>query len=468
LELEYPMPVLLNDLTNVVPVDVFELWADNPSQARRSQAYAIAIEDLRATRKAANNVTMAAHNLLVEDARNVRTTTNCARVAANKVATASVTAMVAEIAKKRDLRISMASLLLGPKFISADCLVTIQSDGRFLMGQENSAWTIHSIIKETLQQNPGPVSQQRLAAQIAIRMMRQGNTRLDVFMTMFKEQRSTCDQLQVMIGEEELIHVFIGALNVEVFGHYKEEFYRDEQLYPLTLNDLFIHTNDYYVRKCQAFPSMANVLGDASGYAVYATYGYTDEESSEPALPYTPMVAATESGTDIEPPKERSLKPVCQLCDKVGHTAQTCYSFRDPDTVKWYVQANAPQGRGSGRGRSSAGRAAGRGGDAGRGPGVSSVTSGHQINDSAPLDDGSDLAASAVRDTLTICSAVMEEGDEGIVDFEHDDHADIHVLCNDDALGFLKSVEETDNRQVNEELLFKEEFWGAARYPNAQ
>jgi len=62
LELEFPMPVLQNDLTNVVPVEVFEQWADNPSQARRSQAYAIAIEDLRATRKAANNVTMAAHN----------------------------------------------------------------------------------------------------------------------------------------------------------------------------------------------------------------------------------------------------------------------------------------------------------------------------------------------------------------------------------------------------------------------
>ncbi len=165
--------------------------------------------------------------------------------------------------------------------------------------------------------------------------MRQGNTRLDVFMTMFKEQRATCDQLQVAIGDEELINVFIGALNVDVFGNYKEEFYRDPHLFPITLNDLFIHTNDYYIRKCQAFPSMANVLGDASGYAVYATYGYTDEEPAEPAQPIAPVVAAKVTGTESEEGVGRNPRLVCQLCDKVGHTALTCFaSFRDPDTVR--------------------------------------------------------------------------------------------------------------------------------------
>jgi hypothetical protein len=29
-------------------------------------------------------------------------------------------------------------------------------------------------------------------------------------------------------------------------------------------------------------------------------------------------------------------------------------------------------------------------------------------------------------------------------------------------------VEEKDSRHVKEELLVKEEFWGAARYPNVQ
>jgi hypothetical protein len=107
-------------------------------------------------------------------------------------------------------------------------------------------------------------------------------------MTMFKEQRITCDQLQVEIGEVQLIHIFIGALNVEVFGNYKEDFYREEALFPVTLNEIFVHTNDYYIRKCQAFPTMANVLGDSSGYAVYATYGHAEEEeSTEPSpIPY--------------------------------------------------------------------------------------------------------------------------------------------------------------------------------------
>ena len=60
LELEFPLPVLLNDQTAVVLEEVFEQWADNPNQARRNQAFAIAIEELRAERKLANNVTMAA------------------------------------------------------------------------------------------------------------------------------------------------------------------------------------------------------------------------------------------------------------------------------------------------------------------------------------------------------------------------------------------------------------------------
>ena len=90
--------------------------------------------------------------------------------------------------------------------------------------------------------------------------------------------------------------------------------------------------------------------------------------------------------------------------------------------MKGYVAANAYHGRG-GRGRSGAGRLAGWGaGDAGRGPGVSlvAVSPGYEADE--------DYAASAVKDSLMICSAVSEEGDEGLVDFEHDDHADIHVL----------------------------------------
>ena len=144
-------------------------------------------------------------------------------------------------------------------------------------------------------------------------------------MTMFKEQRITCDQLQVEIGEAQLIEVFIGALNVEVFGNYKEDFTRDGHLYPNTLNELFVHTNNCYITRCQAMPMMANVLGDASGYAVYSTYWQSmDEESAEPAPSLIPGVAAAEVGIATEVSNERNPRPVCQLCDKVGHSALTC------------------------------------------------------------------------------------------------------------------------------------------------
>jgi hypothetical protein len=58
---------------------------------------------------------------------------------------------------------------------------------------------------------------------------------------------------------------------------------------------------------------------------------------------------------------------------------------------------------------------------------------------------GQDFAASAVRDTVIICSAVVEDGEDGIVDFEHDDHADVHVLCSEAAVEFLESVERIES-----------------------
>ena len=191
LEPEFPQVPLQNDMTNVVPADVFDQWADNPNAARRTQAFMIAIEEVREARRIQNQ----------------------AAIAANKVATASITALVAEVTKKKDLRVSMANLLLGPKFISHDCLVTIQADGRFLLGQENSAFTIHAIVMDKLQQMPGPRREQQLKAQIGIRTMKQGSTRLDIFITMFKEQRVLCEDLGLVLGEEELRSIFIGALN---------------------------------------------------------------------------------------------------------------------------------------------------------------------------------------------------------------------------------------------------------------
>ena len=321
---------------------------------------------------------------------------------------------------------------------------------------------------DKLQQMPGPRREQQLKAQIGIRTMKQGSTRLDIFITMFKEQRVLCEDLGLVLGEEELRSIFIGALNVEVFGHYKEAFYADEGLYPDTLDEVFIHANDFYVRKCQAFPSMASVLGDTTGYAVYSTgYEYDDGEGVEPGTQKGRAVAGIESGMKsvrlAEPPAAPALapwaipfpKPVCQLCEKPGHTAQTCYSFRDPETVKWFVDANAAQPGRGGRGRGRGGRHSGRGVGADQGatdgsigdggvfpgePGISSVAS--QSNGWMGQTQPWDYSAHCVTDLTSVCATALPDGEEGLCDFEHDDHADVHILRNAVAAGFFKSTED--------------------------
>ena len=89
---------------------------------------------------------------------------------------------------------------------------------------------------------------------------------------MFKEQRDVCLDLKQVLNDVELRSIFIAALNVEVFSMYKEEYYRDPGLYPEALNALFSHANAYFIRKCAAFPAMAKVLTDTSGFAVYAIH----------------------------------------------------------------------------------------------------------------------------------------------------------------------------------------------------
>jgi hypothetical protein len=328
-ELENPQIPLLNDTTSVVPQEVFDLWIDHPSQGRRQQAFQVAIEAVRDERRLLNQVA----------------------ISANRVKTASYIYQVELVAKKRLLRLAMSADLLGPKFVSADCLVTIQADGRFLSGhgQVTPAFVIHQIIMERLQQSPGPLSEQRLKAQLCLRSMRQGNTRLDVFITLFKEQRDTCQDLQLQLTELELRDVFIGALNVEVFGMYKEEYYRDiPGLYPDTLNALFLHADAYYVRRCAAVPAMSHVLGDITGFAVYATYGNEEAFSQLPAPPGSPAISAI-GNPDSRDPKP-DVRPHCQLCDVPGHSALNCFSLRNPDTVKGYVDGVKRRGGRGGRG----------------------------------------------------------------------------------------------------------------------
>jgi len=68
-------------------------------------------------------------------------------------------AAMEEAQKKKDLRVCMASVLLGPAFISPECLISIEADGRYVHGQE-TAFTIHTIIKDILHNYPGPKSAQ--------------------------------------------------------------------------------------------------------------------------------------------------------------------------------------------------------------------------------------------------------------------------------------------------------------------
>ena len=178
-------------------------------------------------------------------------------------------------------------------------------------------------------------------------------------------------------------------------------------------------------------------------------------------------MAGIESGMKsvrlAEPPAAPALapwaipfpKPVCQLCEKPGHTAQTCYSFRDPETVKWFVDANAAQPGRGGRGRGRGGRHSGRGVGADQGatdgsiadggvfpeePGISSVAS--QSNGWMGQTQPWDYSAHSVTDLTSVCATALPDGEEGLCDFEHDDHADVHILRNAVAAGFFKSTED--------------------------
>jgi hypothetical protein len=231
-------------------------------------------------------------------------------------------------------------------------------------------------------------------------------------------------------SERTLVYgaVVVGALNVDVFGTLEKEFHRDPFLYHITLNEVYLFTNDYYVRERQAFPFLVYVHDESWGYAVYASYGYKDEE---------PVVTAEVTGTESEVTKPRNPRLVCQLCNKVGHTARTCYaSFGNPETVKRLVEANAPRGRGS-RGRSYLSRRTGRG------AGVSSVSTGNLSADPALLDDGTVYEANLVRDSSMACGASVGEGDKGVSDFEYDDYANVHILCDIDAMELFETSEST-------------------------
>jgi hypothetical protein len=53
------------------------------------------------------------------------------------------------------------------------------------------------------------------------------------------------------------------------------------------------------------------------------------------------------------------------------------------------------------------------------------------------------FSAFALRDTDvldTLCSTILSEDEDGLTDFEHDDHADVHVIRDEEAAAFFDSM----------------------------
>ena len=411
LHLLYPLEPLLSETTSVVPQAVFDLWVDEPNINIRTREFAIGIE---AERNA---------NRIVNDTRR--------RINADRAK------LVSQAMKKRTemekMRLEMSAALLGPEFVSPDCLVTIMADGRFLggVGEWTPAYTIHTIIQDRLQQCPGPLSEQRLKAGIRIRTMRQGNTRLDVFIRMMKEERDTCASLGVVIAEEELREIFVSALNVEVFATYREEFFRHPDQAPATLNATFLDIVDYYSRRCAAVPALGNVLGDSTGFAVYAIYdatypGEPYPDTLPPAISAVGSIKPEDKIMDKVPDKPIAGKVLCQLCLKPNHSAQQCFTLRDASKVKGYVDEI---------GRVQALKSAGvPGSGAGNGTGVGT---------GGPATSMVAVEFSTFAVCETICSATLDEGIDGLIDFQHDDHSAVHIIGTADAVSFFESLEES-------------------------
>ena len=128
---------LENSMSTVVPLADFEAGLLIQDPVYRKRFYDEAVEAMNYNRRV-NNIAIARQNTTVELEHK---------------------AWVEDRAKKKNLRIAMASLLLSPEYMSADCLVTVQADARYSTAGLNTAWSIHQIIRETLSDTPGAAKQ---------------------------------------------------------------------------------------------------------------------------------------------------------------------------------------------------------------------------------------------------------------------------------------------------------------------
>lgn len=419
----YPPIPLLNSQSAVVPEADYQAGLLIANLTERTRFWTISLEAMQEGRRATNAIT----------------------VRRNETDSVIIKTRMESEAKKRDLRISMAALLLSPEFVSADCLVTIQSDGRFLPnGGLNSSFTIHQIVKDTLPEHPGPANQQRLLAERSLRSMIQGSTRLDIFNTLFKQRRDACRELGAVHDEPTLIDIYIASLNVEIFELFKTGYYQDPTKYANTVNAVIVEADEYFATRCAVNPAIAKILGNPLGYAVYATQEDDPEDHDDIVSQVGSDITAPVKSTIPAPvidPKPMPLK--CQLCGKRGHTADNCRTLKNPESIKKYIASANFQDTST------------------RKPdGVQLVSVGAQISEtpdislvlSTTVADGEDIAACSVAYPSmpfeVLCMAVQSEGDDGLIDWEHDDHADVHVICSQEGAEFFETLKPCSTRIV--------------------
>jgi hypothetical protein len=134
-----------------------------------------------------------------------------------------------------------------------------------------------------------------------------------------------------------VVDMYVSSLNLTIFEMYKRDYFAAANNFPVTLNLMIIHATAYYTRCIAANPGLVNVLGTSTGFAVYAV----GEEEDE-----VPGVAAVSNSTPSPTPTAPTIptapsKVACQLCGKPNHSASTCFSLKDPETVKKLVDEMA-------------------------------------------------------------------------------------------------------------------------------
>jgi hypothetical protein len=237
--------------------------------------------------------------------------------------------------------------------------------------------------------------------------------------------------------ETTLIDIYIASLNVEIFELFKTGYYQDPTSYANTVNAVIVEADEYFATRCAVNPAISKILGIPLGYAVYAT----QDEEPEDHEDVVSQVGSTIPSPVVDP-KPMPLK--CQLCGKRGHSAANCRSLKNAESIKKYIEAADFHDTSSSR----------------KPNGVSLVTVGPEISEMQDIslvlrtssDAGEDLAACSVADQSmpfeVLCMAVQFEGDDGLIDWEHDDHADVHIVCSQEGAEFFETIKPCTTRIV--------------------